>query len=396
MKLFDFNVNNNNNNNSSLFSNSIQNNDFTSFFDSSIKIKDHEHPLIYCYSQERSCCGNGWNCNRCSKFYNYDEPSFYCTFCDYDLCKNCLGNFRLNEIQKNDKSQNNYNYLQNNLNNSFQWQKKFQNHNHLLTRIQRKNKTSWICNNCSREQSSNNSLFNSSIYSYHCSLCDYNVCQSCFDKPNCKQSNLFSLFPNSNRCRERICFDSDDNTLFKKPVIYLYPEKEMDISLELILKESEFTTIYPKFNDKNKWKVRAKPNGEITMNNSNKKYPYLYWEANSYIQQEMNEGFIVKAENAINFLEEKLEILGLNDKESTDFITFWLPLLLKNKLSLCTFQTEKFFDNIKMNITPKPDTLIRIFLSIKKINAPINIKEQKLERIQRKGFTVIEWGGSEC
>jgi hypothetical protein len=179
-------------------------------------------------------------------------------------------------------------------------------------------------------------------------------------------------------------------------VIYLYPEKEMDISLELILKESEFTTIYPKFNDKNKWKVRAKPNGEITMNNSNKKYPYLYWEANSYIKQEMNEGFIVKAENAINFLEEKLEILGLNDKESTDFITFWLPLLLKNKLSLCTFQTEKFFDNIKMNITPKPDTLIRIFLSIKKINAPINIKEQKLERIQRKGFTVIEWGGSEC
>ena len=63
MKLFDFNVNNNNNN-SSLFSNSIQNNDFTSFFDSSIKVKDHEHPLIYCYSQERSCCGNGWNCNR--------------------------------------------------------------------------------------------------------------------------------------------------------------------------------------------------------------------------------------------------------------------------------------------------------------------------------------------
>ena len=39
--------------------------------------------------------------------------------------------------------------------------------------------------------------------------------------------------------------------------------------------------------------------------------------------------------------------------------------------------------------------MIRIFLSIKKINSPINIKEQKLEKKERKGYTVIEWGGSD-
>ena len=38
--------------------------------------------------------------------------------------------------------------------------------------------------------------------------------------------------------------------------------------------------------------------------------------------------------------------------------------------------------------------MIRIFLSIKKINAPIDIKEQKLEKVERKGYTVVEWGGS--
>ena len=110
---------------------------------------------------------------------------------------------------------------------------------------------------------------------------------------------------------------------------------------------------------------------------------------------EMNEGFIVKDENAEEFLEEKLKILGLNDKESTDFITYWLPVLLKNKLSLCSFQTQEFFNNFKLNINPKPDTMIRIFLSIKKINSPINIKEQKLEKKERKGYTAIEWGGSD-
>ena len=78
----------------------------------------------------------------------------------------------------------------------------------------------------------------------------------------------------------------------------------------------------------------------------------------------------------------------------TDFITFWLPTLLDNKLSICSFQTQKFFDNLELNVSPKPDTMIRIFLSIKKINAPIDIKEQKLEKVERKGYTVVEWGGS--
>ena len=89
-----------------------------------------------------------------------------------------------------------------------------------------------------------------------------------------------------------------------------------------------------------------------------------------------------------------MNILGLNEKEKTDFITYWLPVLLRNKLSLCTFQTKKFFENYELNISPKPDSLIRVFLTIKKLDTLVNIKEQKLESVERKGFTVIEWGGS--
>ena len=176
-----------------------------------------------------------------------------------------------------------------------------------------------------------------------------------------------------------------------KPVIYLYPEKPMDISVQLKLNNSEFTTVYPKFNEKNTWNVHAKPNGDIILND--RTYPYLFWEASSYDLEDSNEGFLVTEENAEKFLEEKLEILGLNEKERADFIVFWLPHLIKNKLSLCTFQSKKFFDNFELNITPKPDTLIRIYLCIKKLDSPINVKEQKLESIERKGYTAIEWGG---
>jgi hypothetical protein len=111
---------------------------------------------------------------------------------------------------------------------------------------------------------------------------------------------------------------------------------------------------------------------------------------NIYIRR----GFIVNEENAEKFLEGKLDILGLNEKEKTDFITFWLPILLRNKLSLCTFQTQKFFNNYELNINPKPDSMIRVFLTIKKLERPINIREQKLELVVRKGFSVVEWGGS--
>ena len=167
----------------------------------------------------------------------------------------------------------------------------------------------------------------------------------------------------------------------------------MDVSVNINITEGKFSVVYPRFNEgNNTWKVKANPNGDIEINN--RKYPYLFYECDSYFTQETNEGFIVKDSNAIEFLEEKLEYLGLNNKEMTDFITFWLPVLLKNKLSICTFQSQEFFDHIPLNVSPKPDTLIRIFLTIKKIDSPIEIKEQKLQHHERKGFTVVEWGGS--
>ena len=91
-----------------------------------------------------------------------------------------------------------------------------------------------------------------------------------------------------------------------KPAIYLYPIETMDISVQLNIKNSKFTVIYPKFNEKNIWNVRAKPNGDILI--KDKTYLYLFWEVDSYTPDEMNEGFIVSKENAEKFLEEKLDI----------------------------------------------------------------------------------------
>ena len=178
----------------------------------------------------------------------------------------------------------------------------------------------------------------------------------------------------------------------KKPIIYLYPKEQTNVKIHFNLKKTTFTTVYPKFTSENEWNVHASPNGDIKI--GDKKYPYLFWEAESYINQDFSKGFIVKDEDAESFLEEKLKLIGLNEKESCDFITFWLPQIIKNKLSLLSFQTEEFFRNFEEKIEPKPDSVLRVFLSIKKIEKKCDLEEQQLTKVERKGFTVVEWGGS--
>ena len=193
--------------------------------------------------------------------------------------------------------------------------------------------------------------------------------------------------------REELAAQEKDYEEVEKPVIYLYPEKEMEVEIKLNVKNSKLKCVYPKFNEQeNKWKVKASPNGEISI--GEKKYPYLFWDAVSYLNQDLTKGFIVKANEAEEFLEKKLKLFGLNEKESCDFITFWLPVLIKNKISLCSFQSPKYFEYFEYDINPKPKSILRVFISIKKIDKEIQIEEQEIQPFKREGFIFVEWGGS--
>ena len=48
-----------------------------------------------------------------------------------------------------------------------------------------------------------------------------------------------------------------------------------------------------------------------------------------------------------------------------------------------------------LSISPKPDTLIRIMMEYKPLNKKTKVNEQKLQKVDRKGFTAVEWGGTE-
>ena len=178
-----------------------------------------------------------------------------------------------------------------------------------------------------------------------------------------------------------------------KPIIYIYPEKEIKVDIKL-LNSALITTSYPKYN--NGWSVIAYPDGNIKDLKTNKKYYGLYYEANNHNVEIKKDGFVVSGLDTIEFLEEKLEILGLNEREINEFIIYWLPKLEKNKYNYIRFETLEEIENyMPLEITPNPDIIIRVMMDYKPLDEKIEIEEQKLIPQNRHGYSVIEWGGSE-
>ena len=179
----------------------------------------------------------------------------------------------------------------------------------------------------------------------------------------------------------------------KKPVIYLYPEEKTEVSVTLSNPE-RIICDYPEYNDG--WNVVADPDGSLKDVNTGKNLYCLYYETRIPKFLVKNEGFVIKSEDVADFLDEKLEILGLNDRERNEFIIYWLPKLEQNKYNYIRFLTKDEIDAYqKLTVEPSPDTVIRVMMSYKGLDEPIKVKEQKLDPAERVGFAVVEWGGIE-
>jgi len=179
-----------------------------------------------------------------------------------------------------------------------------------------------------------------------------------------------------------------------KPVIYLYPESKTDILVNLDYKWEIFAD-YPKYDKNIKWwNVKAYPDSTIINKTDNKEYNYLFWEwiPSDNIDWDLSKGFIVKGIDSREFLQEILPKLWLTPKEYNEFIVYWYPIMQQNKYNLIHFAEEQYTNTAPLNIIPKPDSILRVFMVIKPLENKIEIEEQKIKTFNRKWFSVIEWG----
>ena len=179
-----------------------------------------------------------------------------------------------------------------------------------------------------------------------------------------------------------------------KPIIYLYPEETTELSVTLG-KPENITCSYPQY-DEDGWQVVANPDGTLIDKDTGRSLYALYWEGISKRFAKFDEGFVVKKEDTINFLEEKLAILGLNEREAEEFIVYWLPKLQENKYNLIRFETmNEINEDMPLDFSVQPDSVIRVMMDWKGLDKPIDVREQVLTTPERKGFVAVEWGGSE-
>ena len=176
-----------------------------------------------------------------------------------------------------------------------------------------------------------------------------------------------------------------------KPVIYLYPTEKTTVSVTLDY-NGKLTTTYPDYGDG--WNVTAYPNGTL-VDAAGREYYCLFWEGKPNVQYDFSQGFAVKGSETREFLETALAKLGLTNKEANEFIIYWLPKMEANPYNIISFQQEIYTQNAKLNISPAPDSVLRVFMAYKASNKPIEIAPQELAEFNRVGFTVVEWGGAE-
>lgn len=205
-----------------------------------------------------------------------------------------------------------------------------------------------------------------------------------------------------------------------KPVIYLYPQQTTNVTVRLDT-SVQLTTHIPQY--QNGWHVLAEPDGTLSNLSTHKepckqyevahfgaeyasqacqqnRYPYLFWAGNvrATAMPQSKGGWVVTNNQLNDFLSEKLTEMGFVAKEKNDFLSYWVPMMRRQAApfyQISFLQTRELGMLFPMVVTPQPDTIFRIFMDYSPLQAmPDQLPTpQKLDRIERVGFTLIEWGG---
>ena len=181
-------------------------------------------------------------------------------------------------------------------------------------------------------------------------------------------------------------------SLAGKPIIYFYPEIPTVCSVKLTL-NGALTCTYPDYG-KGWDNFTAYPDGTLIFPDG-KEYYALYWEGVQHGEWDTSEGFCVRGEDTASFLEWALSAQGLTPREANEFIVYWLPRMQENEYNVISFQADAYTENAVLDVSPAPDTLIRVFMTYYPSDVAVDIAPQSFSTVTRQGFTVVEWGGSE-
>ena len=176
-----------------------------------------------------------------------------------------------------------------------------------------------------------------------------------------------------------------------KPVIYLYPRSPQLVNVR-VTPEGGLTKSVPAYGEG--WTVTATPQGKLITRDGHA-FPYLFWESGLKDKPaKLTEGFVVARADLKVFLEKSLSKLGLDVHETNDFLEFWLPRMTVRPWAAVRFVPRTEIDlAAPLEVKPAPDSVIRVLIDFRALDAPVKLAPQVLTPARRSGFAVVEWGG---
>lgn len=227
----------------------------------------------------------------------------------------------------------------------------------------------------------------------------YDEYKQMFENTTDKLDSLETFFANhgvviiKNAANENLVYVRTQYALIggcAKPVVYLYPTTSTVVSVRV----GASVTVSDPFYEKNGWQnVLADPSGALSYRGQT--YGSLFWEGQGYgSYPAITSGTVVKRADAAKTMRTQLAAQGLNAQETKDFMAFWEPKVPnKPYVRLTWLTTAQMNELAPLMVTPKPQTVIRVFLDMDGYDVAPNLPKQTLTKTPRQGFTVVEWGG---
>lgn len=197
-------------------------------------------------------------------------------------------------------------------------------------------------------------------------------------------------------CKPDDCEDEEETgecdtcVMVYKPNIYIYPEEKSQLEVTLDFpKGGSVVTSIPEYGTG--WNVLVDKNGLI-----DNTFNYLFYESSQPDVWQLTEGWVVKQAELKDFFVENMTLYGFAGREIDDFTDYWIPKLIYSESFEIYPQNQQLIESvIQLNISKKPDHLLRLFYVVKPMNHPSGFvlpAPQIGSQFKREGFFVTEWG----
>lgn len=174
-----------------------------------------------------------------------------------------------------------------------------------------------------------------------------------------------------------------------KPAVYIYPETPGEFEVRLDLgPDVRITESLPEYGDG--WTVQVAADGRI-----DDAHDYLFYELAMPCPAPPASGWCLDAARLDAELAALAARCGLNAAEGAEFTAYWAERLDGGfywaALPACDAALDRW---AALRVSPAPDATLRVWVFFVPLDAPVVLPAPRLPAIERRGTTVIEWGGA--